>query len=62
MAIVPDFRGMGVARALDAARAAGLRVEIDGSGLAVSQSLPPGPAPKPADCRIVFASGETVSP
>jgi cell division protein FtsI (penicillin-binding protein 3) len=36
-ATVPDFRGMSVGRALEAARKAGLTLEIVGSGRAVSQ-------------------------
>jgi cell division protein FtsI (penicillin-binding protein 3) len=33
----PDFRGLGVARAIDRARAAGVRIEIEGSGRVASQ-------------------------
>lgn len=52
---IPDFTGMGIQRALDVARAAGISVEIEGSGRAVEQFPPPGPVPWPAECRIVFA-------
>lgn len=55
MVVVPDFTGMGVSRALDVARKAGVAVEVDGSGRAVEQFPPPGPSPRPTACRIVFA-------
>jgi len=49
----PDFRGMSVAHAIDAARAAGVRLEVVGSGRAVSQEpVAAGPAPI---IRVVFA-------
>lgn len=51
---IPDFRGMSVKRALDRARAAGIDVEFEGSGRAVEQIPPPGLAPWPGECRIVF--------
>jgi hypothetical protein len=52
---VPDLRGLGVARVLDEARRAGIEVEISGSGLAVQQVPPPGPAERPVVCRVVFS-------
>lgn len=52
---VPDFSGMGIQAALGAARRAGLAVELRGSGRVVSQSLPPGPAPASAVCRLTLA-------
>lgn len=55
MVVIPDFRGMGVKRALDVARSTGVSVEIEGSGVAVEQFPAPGPAPWPGECRIVFA-------
>jgi cell division protein FtsI (penicillin-binding protein 3) len=51
-AIGPDFRGMSVAKALDAARAAGVRVEISGSGRAVSQEVV---SVEPPIVRVVFS-------
>lgn len=57
MVMVPDFTGMGVGRALEVARQAGIAVEVEGSGRAVRQSPPPGPTPRAAACRIVFAHG-----
>lgn len=41
---VPDFAGMSVARALDAARSRGLEVTVRGSGRCVEQTPPPGAA------------------
>lgn len=55
MVMIPDFSGMSIRRALDSARRAGIEVEIEGTGRAVEQFPPPGPAPWPADCRIVFS-------
>ena len=51
---IPDFRGMGMTRALELAARRGIEVEVSGSGKAVHQFPPPGPARKPAECRIVF--------
>ena len=39
---VPDFLGASIGRALDLARGAHVQVEVDGTGKAVEQSLPPG--------------------
>lgn len=55
MVVIPDFTGMSVKRALDVARRAGVAVDIEGSGRAVSQVPPPGPAPWPGECHITFA-------
>jgi cell division protein FtsI (penicillin-binding protein 3) len=54
---IPDFRGEGVARALELAAEAGVKIEVQGNGRAVEQYPPPGFAPKPAECRVVFAPG-----
>jgi cell division protein FtsI (penicillin-binding protein 3) len=51
---VPDFTGMGVGEALEAARRAGLRVEVTGSGVATAQSPGPGQSRRGASCRVVF--------
>lgn len=51
---VPDFTGMSVGEALDAARRAGLRVEVMGSGVATAQSPGPGQSRRGASCRVVF--------
>lgn len=41
--VIPDFKGMGLGRALDQARKLRLEVEVDGSGQVVEQDPPPGP-------------------
>ncbi len=51
---VRDFTGMSVGEALDAARRAGLRVEVMGSGTATAQSPGPGESRRGAACRVVF--------
>ncbi|MBK9035373.1 MAG: transpeptidase family protein [Myxococcales bacterium] len=53
---VPDFRGVGVARALALAGERGLAVELHGSGRCVTQSLPVGPAPAGATIALEFAA------
>jgi cell division protein FtsI (penicillin-binding protein 3) len=49
---IPDFTGMGLHEVLETARKAGLSCKVEGSGIAVNQSPPPGPAPKEAECRV----------
>jgi cell division protein FtsI (penicillin-binding protein 3) len=51
---VPDFSGMSVGEALQAARRAGVRVEVLGSGYANSQSPGPGAARRGSACRVQF--------
>jgi cell division protein FtsI (penicillin-binding protein 3) len=53
-AAVPDFTGMSLAEALQAARKAGLRLEIIGSGVATAQSPGPGAARRGAACKVSF--------
>ncbi|ACY14498.1 penicillin-binding transpeptidase domain-containing protein [Haliangium ochraceum] len=52
---VPDFRRLGVAQAVALAGESGVALEIDGSGRAVEQYPPPGPAKRPVNCRVVFS-------
>jgi cell division protein FtsI (penicillin-binding protein 3) len=52
---IPDFTGMSLGEALDAARKAQLPLEVAGSGRAVAQEPPPGRAPLGARCRVKFA-------
>jgi cell division protein FtsI (penicillin-binding protein 3) len=52
---VPDFTGMSVGEALAAAKRAGLRVEVMGSGYAVGQSPGPGEARRGGACRVQFS-------
>jgi cell division protein FtsI (penicillin-binding protein 3) len=40
--VVPDFRGLGVSRALDLARKSHLPVDVSGSGHVITQDPPPG--------------------
>lgn len=51
---LPRFEGMSVAEAVRAARRAGVDLVLEGSGLAVGQSLTPGPVPRGAVCRVSF--------
>jgi membrane peptidoglycan carboxypeptidase len=54
---IPDFRGLGLARALDLARKHDLALKIEGSGRVISQVPPPGLATGPARCKLVFSQG-----
>jgi cell division protein FtsI (penicillin-binding protein 3) len=51
---IPDFGGMGLARALDLARENHLQVEVEGSGVVVAQEPGPGAAPG-ARVRLHFS-------
>jgi cell division protein FtsI (penicillin-binding protein 3) len=51
---VPDFTGMSLTEALLAARRAGLRLEVMGSGVATAQSPGPGAARRGAACKVSF--------
>lgn len=55
--VIPDFLGMGMGEAIAAARAAGVRLEIEGSGRAVRQFPAPGRAMKSVTCRVTFDPG-----
>jgi cell division protein FtsI (penicillin-binding protein 3) len=59
---VPDFRGLGMSRVLELARAAGIAVEVEGSGRAVEQYPPPGPTPRPVACRVLFSQAQAAAP
>jgi cell division protein FtsI (penicillin-binding protein 3) len=48
---IPEFRGMGMARALATARAAHLAIEMSGTGRVIAQHPPPG---KTAMARVVL--------
>ena len=52
---VPDFKGMSIAEVLAKARELGLKVEATGSGSAVSQTPPAGPAGPRAVVRVRFS-------
>jgi len=52
---VPDFRGMSLRAVLEESSAAGLRVQVEGSGLAKNQDPQPGaPIPAHAGVRVQF--------
>ena len=53
--LVPDFRGMGVSRALDEARKLHLDLDIVGSGHVITQDPPPGPTLDPGRVKLRFS-------
>ncbi len=56
---VPDFAGMSVREALQLAQGNGITIDIEGSGVAVSQSVPAGaPAAPGTTVKVVFSSPE----
>jgi len=50
----PDFRGLGMAAAVERAAAAGLEIEVEGSGRAASQTPPPGARVDRGRVHVVF--------
>ncbi len=59
-ATIPDFRGMGLSRALEAARASHLAVELSGSGRVIEQDPPPGPTTGAARVTLRFSDGNSL--
>jgi len=60
--VIPDFRGMGVARALELARVAKLPITTIGTGQVVEQEPPPGPiGDAPATITLRFSDGKSPS-
>jgi cell division protein FtsI (penicillin-binding protein 3) len=53
--MIPDFRGMGVGRALDEARKLHLEVEVVGSGQVVEQDPAPGPTLQAERIKLRFS-------
>jgi hypothetical protein len=53
--VVPDFRGLGVQRALDLARDQHLAIEIAGTGRVTTQDPPPGPATGTVHVKLQFS-------
>ena len=53
--LIPDFRGMGVGRALDEARKLHLDLEITGTGRAIEQDPAPGPTTKTGRVKLRFS-------
>lgn len=58
---IPDFRGMGLARALDQARARGLAVDVQGTGRVLAQDPSPGQALPPVRISLQFSDGNSPS-
>jgi beta-lactam-binding protein with PASTA domain len=56
--VIPDFRGMGIARALAAAQQAGIAIEISGTGRVVEQRPPPGHNRPTSRVLLRFSEGE----
>jgi cell division protein FtsI (penicillin-binding protein 3) len=52
---VPDFRGMGVGRALDEARKVRVELDVRGTGQVISQEPPPGPASAVTRVKLTFS-------
>jgi cell division protein FtsI (penicillin-binding protein 3) len=59
--MIPDFRGLGTARALELARLAKLPVEVVGTGQVVDQDPLPGPVEAPGKITLRFSDGKTPS-
>jgi cell division protein FtsI (penicillin-binding protein 3) len=53
--MIPDFRGMGVGRALDEARKLHLEVDVIGSGQVIEQEPAPGPIASVGRVRLRFS-------
>jgi cell division protein FtsI (penicillin-binding protein 3) len=51
---LPDFTGLTVAETLDAAERLKVRVRPQGTGIAVMQSVPPGPIEEGAVVDVLF--------
>ncbi len=55
---IPDFTGMGLAKALEVARKSGIQLELVGSGSAIDQSPPPGPTSSAGVVRVIFTDSD----
>ena len=51
---LPDFTGLSLVEALDAADTAGVKLSAEGTGIAVMQDVPPGPMERGVDAVTVF--------
>lgn len=58
---LPDFTGLGLARAIDVAREAGVAIEVHGSGVAVRQEPAAGRAPAGTAVTVTFAPNQLSS-
>jgi cell division protein FtsI (penicillin-binding protein 3) len=56
---IPDFRGMGMQRAIDTARTAHLAVDIAGSGRVIDQDPAPGPTRASTRITLRFSDGDS---
>ena len=59
--VIPDFRGMGLRRAIDTAHAAHLSLDLAGSGQVIDQDPPPGPARVTSRVALRFSDGDSPS-
>ncbi len=57
--VVPDFSGMGLARAIDLARSFRIPLDVSGSGLVIEQTPPPGPTAAPVRVTLRFSDGNS---
>lgn len=58
--IVPDFRGYGMRKSIELARKTGVQLQIEGSGIVVSQSIEPGTRVNRENiCRITLSDKST---
>jgi len=55
---IPDFTGMGLAKALAEAKRAGITIELKGSGSAIDQNPPPGPSRNPGTVQVTFTTSD----
>jgi cell division protein FtsI (penicillin-binding protein 3) len=53
--VIPDFRGMGVGRALDEARKLRIELDVEGTGHVIAQDPPPGPTSGAGRVKLVFS-------
>src|SRR5690606_5743808 len=59
--VIPDFRGMGVGRALDEAHKLRLEVALSGSGQVVAQDPPPGTFSDTSRITLTFSDARRIS-
>ena len=51
---LPDFTGLTIAEAIDAATEAGVELRPVGTGIAVMQDVPPGPVAAGSTIQVIF--------
>ena len=58
--VVPDFRGYSMRKCIELARKTGVQLQIEGSGIVVSQSIEPGTGISSDNiCRIILSNNST---